>query len=317
MLPFPGLDRHLDLEAVSDYLSLLYIPRGKDDLPAGPKVAAGDLSDRGRGGKRLGSLLGAPLRARADHESRQPSGSRSCSAIGGSSVGERCFRSDVPRGGLDSSAVVGRCAPASSPVVTASIGFADPAFDELSYARLAARHFGTDHREEVVAPGAAEAVKALSWYYDEPFGDSSAIPTYRVSQLARQRVKVVLSGDGGDESFAGYRRYWFDVRENRLRNAIPAPVRGAVFGCSEDDPKADPTADLPRKAFSARSLAARGSYLHSVSGCTKPTASCSERSSGRSRDGRRTCSRSLRARDTADRVAHSTSTQGRICRTTS
>ncbi|OLC28321.1 MAG: asparagine synthase (glutamine-hydrolyzing) [Armatimonadetes bacterium 13_1_40CM_64_14] len=141
--------------------------------------------------------------------------------------------SDVPlgaflSGGIDSSSVVAMMARAGSrPVKTFSIGFADQDYSELHYARLIANAFGTDHHELVLEPDVIEDLDELTWFLDEPFGDSSAIPTYMVSKLAAQHVTVVLSGDGGDELFAGYDRYLVEERERRLR-FIPDPLRGAL-----------------------------------------------------------------------------------------
>jgi asparagine synthase (glutamine-hydrolysing) len=122
--------------------------------------------------------------------------------------------SDVPlgaflSGGLDSTAIVALMARLmDQPVKTFAIGFEDnPSFDELEYARLAAHTYGTDHREFVVRPDAVDLLPKLVWHYDQPFADSSAIPTYLVSKLTREHVTVALTGDGGDELFAGYERF--------------------------------------------------------------------------------------------------------------
>jgi asparagine synthase (glutamine-hydrolysing) len=114
-------------------------------------------------------------------------------------------------GGVDSSAVVGLMSRHTGrPVKTFSIGFHEDGYDELKYARLAAARFHTEHHEFIVTPEICRIVDELAWHLDEPFADSSAIPTYAVSKLAREHVKVVLSGDGGDELFAGYTRYAVD-----------------------------------------------------------------------------------------------------------
>jgi len=120
---------------------------------------------------------------------------------------------DVPlgaflSGGIDSSITVALMARASSqPVRTFSIGFREKKFNETDYARLIARRYSTDHTEFVVEPRCLEILPELAWHYDEPFADSSAIPTYYVSMMTAQKVKVALSGDAGDEDFAGYPRY--------------------------------------------------------------------------------------------------------------
>jgi asparagine synthase (glutamine-hydrolysing) len=128
-------------------------------------------------------------------------------------------------GGVDSSAVVGLMArQMSQPVKTFSIGFHEDSYNELKYARVAAKHFATDHHEFVVTPDICHVVDELVWHFDEPFADSSAVPTYMVSKLAREHVTVALSGDGGDELFAGYTRY--DVERQRSGfNRLPRVVR--------------------------------------------------------------------------------------------
>jgi asparagine synthase (glutamine-hydrolysing) len=120
-----------------------------------------------------------------------------------------------------------------------TVGFSEAAFDEREVAGQVARHFATDHEEVEVTAEAAAALDKLTWHFDEPFADSSLIPTYYVSEAARRRVTVALSGDGGDESFAGYRRYLFDVLENGLRSLLPGPARGLLAAVGRVYPKAD------------------------------------------------------------------------------
>ncbi len=140
--------------------------------------------------------------------------------------------SDVPlgaflSGGLDSSAVVATMARhVTGPVRTFSIGFKDPAYDESAHARRVAREFGTEHHELILEPDVLDVVEDVAWHLDEPFGDASAIPTYMVSKLAAEHVKVVLSGDGGDEVFAGYDRYVVEAGRRALR--LPAPARRSL-----------------------------------------------------------------------------------------
>ena len=148
---------------------------------------------------------------------------------------ERRLMSDVPlgaflSGGLDSTIVVGLMSRMmSEPVKTFSIGFeGDPAYDETEYARLAADRFKTDHTEFRVSPSAIDLIDTLVWHHDGPFGDSSAVPTYLVSKLTREKVTVVLTGDGGDELFAGYLRFYAAMVAERLPAAAGRAAHGVL-----------------------------------------------------------------------------------------
>ncbi len=132
-------------------------------------------------------------------------------------------------GGIDSCTVVGLMARHTNrPVKTFSIGFHEDSYDELKYARVAAKQFGTEHHEFVVTPDICRVVDELVWHFDEPFADPSAIPTYMVAKLAREHVTVALSGDGGDELFAGYTRYVTDRKRDGFAR-LPRALRHGVM----------------------------------------------------------------------------------------
>jgi asparagine synthase (glutamine-hydrolysing) len=141
--------------------------------------------------------------------------------------------SDVPlgaflSGGFDSGSVVASMAlQTAAPVQTFSIGFEEPDFNELPLARAVARKYRTDHHEFIVRPDSVDLASRLVRYFDEPLGDSSAIPTYLVSQFAAQHVKVALTGDGGDELFGGYQSF-LDVERRRSLDWMPLAARRAV-----------------------------------------------------------------------------------------
>src|SRR3546814_14311229 len=142
---------------------------------------------------------------------------------------------DVPlgallSGGVDSSAVVALMAEASKRAVnTCTIGFDVDTLDETDYAERVAKRFATDHRTRIVSPDDYSLIDTLAHHFDEPFADASALPTYRVCQLARESVTVALSGDGADEAFAGYRRHSFHHVEEALgRNSVGQGKRCAV-----------------------------------------------------------------------------------------
>jgi asparagine synthase (glutamine-hydrolysing) len=218
----------VDCAALDHYLSFLYTPRESSMFAGIQKLPPGTLLRWQRGTLRLKRYWELPAETHGpDSEAAAIEGLR---AVLEDAVRSHLM-SDVPlgaflSGGIDSSVVVGLMARQSSrPVQTFSIGFDDPDYDELEYARAVARHFATDHREFVVRPDALTIVDDLIAHFDEPFGDSSAIPTWYVSELARRHVTVVLSGDGGDELFGGYDRYFPHPRIEAFDRWTPAAGR--------------------------------------------------------------------------------------------
>ena len=172
-------------------------------------------------------------------------------------------------GGVDSSAVVATMAGLSDgPVNTCSIAFDDPEFNESAFAKMVAERYRTNHRVETVQSDDFDLIDTLARLYDEPYADSSAIPTYRVCQLARKHVTVALSGDGGDETFGGYRRYRLHLMEERMRAALPAGIRQPLFGLlGRAYPKADwaPRVLRAKTTFEGMARTAVEAYFHSVS----------------------------------------------------
>jgi asparagine synthase (glutamine-hydrolysing) len=232
LLEHPGVPTEASDEAVDAYLTLGYVPdplsifRGVWKLPPGHRLtfARGRVSVEAYWDFPVAADP-APRRAEDYLEELR--------ALLDEAVRVRLV-ADVPlgaflSGGVDSSAVVGLMARNTSrPVKTFSIGFREDSYDELRYARLAAQHFGTEHQEFVVTPDICAVVDELAWHFDEPFADSSAIPTYVVSKMAREHVKVVLSGDGGDELFAGYTRYAVERRRGGFAR-LPRVLRAGVM----------------------------------------------------------------------------------------
>jgi asparagine synthase (glutamine-hydrolysing) len=166
-----------------------------------------------------------------------------------SSAVDRRLIADVPvgaflSGGIDSSSVVALMSGLlKQPVATFTIGFEDTdGFDERPYARLVAQRYKTDHTEFVVKPDAASLVEKLVWHYDQPFGDSSALPTYLLSELTRKHVTVALSGDGADELFAGYERFAAAIALSKFQR-LPVPARDAAYAIA---------GRLPEGVFGAR-----------------------------------------------------------------
>jgi asparagine synthase (glutamine-hydrolysing) len=233
LLAAEGLERNIDPQALSDYFSFGYVPAPKTIYRDARKLNPGCyavVTAKGVQEVPYWDLSFAQVENRSEEEWCEMLRHSLCEAT------RVRLMSDVPlgaflSGGLDSSSVVAMMSHLMKrAVTTCSIGFEEEEYNEADYAREVAQRFHTDHHEQVVRPKAVEILKKLVWHYDEPFADSSAIPTYYVSSVARERVTVALGGDGGDESLAGYRRYYFDQLENRLRGLVPAGLRRGIFG---------------------------------------------------------------------------------------
>ncbi|MGJ8693934.1 MAG: XrtA/PEP-CTERM system amidotransferase [Thalassotalea sp.] len=177
-------------------------------------------------------------------------------------------------GGVDSGAIVAMMSQlnteknSNDPVTTCSIGFDVPDFNETDFAQLVADRYKTKHHVEIVNHEDFELIDQLTDIYDEPYADSSALPTYRVCELARKHVTVALSGDGGDELFAGYRRYRFHLAEQKLRDKLPLAIRKPIFGLlGKIYPKLDWAPQFLRAKTTFQSLAMSSSeaYLNSMS----------------------------------------------------
>jgi asparagine synthase (glutamine-hydrolysing) len=233
LLAHPLVRPEIDVEALDAYLTFGYVPdplsifRGIQKLPPGHFLIfkSGSVETS----QYWDFQFDPPLPNRRKEEDYR----EELRALLAEAVRVRLI-SDVPlgaflSGGIDSSTVVGLMSHAmGQPVKTFSIGFHEDSYNELKYARIAAKHFGTDHHEFIVTPDICDIVDELVWHFDEPFADSSAIPTYMVSKLAREYVTVALSGDGGDELFAGYTRYITD-RKRSAFTRLPRALRHGLM----------------------------------------------------------------------------------------
>jgi asparagine synthase (glutamine-hydrolysing) len=224
ILADPTVDRTVDLEALDQYASLLYVPSPASILRDVRKLPAGHYLVCRPGSTALKKYWEVPLPDDGPAPGDVP---ERFQALLEEAVRIR-LRSDVPvgaflSGGVDSSVVVATMAGLlDRPVVTTSVGFHEDGYSELPYAALVARHVGSEHHERIVTPPGPALIERLAWHLDEPFADSSAIPTYFVSQVARERVTVALSGDGGDELFAGYARHRIEALEHTARRLVGA-----------------------------------------------------------------------------------------------
>tara|TARA_R110002049_G_scaffold252264_1_gene427106 strand:+ start:240120 stop:242012 length:1893 start_codon:yes stop_codon:yes gene_type:complete len=273
LMTYPGLGRNIDPCAVEDYFAYGYVPEPKTIFQNTFKMSPGHslTIKRGEAIPEQHEYWDVPFILHPKMDEAE--------------ISEELIRhlkeavdirlvAEVPlgaflSGGVDSSAVVAMMAGLNeSAVNTCSISFGDPKFNEASYAQQIANQYKTDHRVEQVDPDDFDLIGKLGGLYDEPYADSSAMPTYRLCQLARKNVTVALSGDGGDENFAGYRRYRWHNYEERIRSALPLGIRKPLFGTlGHLYPKADwaPKIFRAKTTFEAMARDTSEGYLHSVS----------------------------------------------------
>jgi asparagine synthase (glutamine-hydrolysing) len=269
LLADPALPRDIDPEGLAAYLRYGYVPEPLTILKHVHRLPPGHLLIAKAGRIELKPywdvvpFFAATSRPRSEADCREE-----LTALLHEAVQLRLV-SDVPvgaflSGGVDSSMVVALMARyLDHPVKTFSIGFEDEAFNELPYARKVAQHLGTDHHELVLRPESTDILGQLVGHFDEPFGDPSALPTYFVSKLARESVKVVLSGDGGDEVFGGYDRYFQHLRRGYADRIPTLLKRGVLRPLSAVLPTATPG----KRLLYNLSLPPVGRYLDAISYC--------------------------------------------------
>jgi asparagine synthase (glutamine-hydrolysing) len=273
LMAHPGLPRDIDPLAVEDYFAYGYVPEPRTIFRQVCKLPPGFMLTLKRGETRAlprqyWDMPFTPVAVRDEASAMDELVERMQESI------RLRMIADVPlgaflSGGVDSSAVVALMASQSgTPVNTCSIGFDDPEYNEIEFAQQVADRYRTAHHVETVASNDFSLVDKLANVYDEPYADSSALPTYRVCELAKKHVKVALSGDGGDENFAGYRRYrWFRYEE-RMRAAMPLALRRPLFGTlGKLYPKADwaPKVFRAKTTFEALARDTVEGYFHGVS----------------------------------------------------
>lgn len=275
LMQHPLLSREVDTQAVEEYFCFGYVPDPKTIFKGAKKLAPGHFLLLKRGAPATeprrywdpplhlaGTTMLAPMEREAELRERLKK-----------AVQLRLV-SDVPlgsflSGGIDSSAVVAMMRELGTErLLTCSIGFKEERYDESEYALMVAKAKGTHHKTEVVEASDYGLLEKLVEIYDEPFADSSAIPTYRVCELARRHVTVALSGDGGDEGFLGYRRYRLFAMEQSMRAWVPDAIREPLFGTlGRVYPKLDwaPRVLRGRTTFQALARDPAEAYLHGVS----------------------------------------------------
>jgi asparagine synthase (glutamine-hydrolysing) len=231
ILQHPEINRDIDGEAVKDYFILGYIPGEKSIFKSVRKLKAGHFALISPNGISIREYWDIVFTGSTTDVKRAKE-----NILNKLDEAVRIrLMSDVPlgaflSGGIDSSAVVAMMSKNSKErIITSSIGFKEAGYDELVFSRQAADMFKCSYHEYTVRPDIISTLEKLIWHYDEPFGDSSCIPTYHVSKTARRNVKVALSGDGGDENFAGYNRYRTEAGTENIRNRIPGFLKMSLL----------------------------------------------------------------------------------------
>jgi asparagine synthase (glutamine-hydrolysing) len=273
LMPVPGWSRELEPRAIEEYFAFGYVPEPRTIFKGALKLEPGHTITFKRGDpigqpKEYWDVPFAQTTPISESDACEELVQRLREAVKIRMV------ADVPlgaflSGGLDSSAVVAMMARLSpDPVNTCSIAFSDSEFDESRYAAKVGEMYHTRHHVDRVDVNDFGLVDSLAGIYDEPFADSSAIPTYRVCELARKQVTVALSGDGGDENLAGYRRYRLFMGEERFRRAMPLALRTPLFGfLGRVYPKADwaPRVFRAKTTFQALARDSVAGYFDGVS----------------------------------------------------
>jgi len=224
-----GVSREPDYQALYDYLSLMYVPTPATSYAAVRKLPPASWLSCSANGVEIHQYWDIPLPPKGEEQPASKGYLEELQDLIQKAV-RRHMIADVPvgallSGGLDSTTVTAiMTRKLLIPVKTFTIGFDHTSYDESTEARLVARTLGTDHLEEIVHPNMVGSIPDLLGFFDEPFADYSAIPTFLVSQMAARQVKVVLTGDGGDEVFAGYQTH-VAYKVARLFNMIPRPIR--------------------------------------------------------------------------------------------
>lgn len=266
ILAHPDVEARPDLSAIDNYLALGYVPSPQSAFAGIRKLAPAHyltFSDGTIRTARYWKLRYEPKLQIDAEDARREILERLREAV------KLRMISDVPlgaflSGGIDSSAVVAIMSEFSSqPVKTFSIGFKERDYDETSYARLVSKRFGTDHHEFVVDPVPFDVLHKLVWHYNEPYADSSALPTFYLSHLTRDYVTVALNGDGGDENFAGYHRYSVNLMTSRLRRLPNAAKKAGLLGIASMARTLGPRHVLNRRLRALEvALTGHQSYVH-------------------------------------------------------